>query len=69
MTPSGRKSSEKEVEGAASTHQHSVELNVFYDGADYQGILPRVWYKVWVVVAMEGNGDLRPSKGTRGWRD
>jgi hypothetical protein len=30
----------KEVEGAASIHQHSVELNVFYDGADYQRIPP-----------------------------
>jgi hypothetical protein len=25
----------KEVEGAASIHGHSVELNVLYDGVDY----------------------------------
>jgi hypothetical protein len=48
----------KEVEGAASIHKHSVELNFLYDGADYQGILPRLWYKVRVVTAIEGNGDL-----------
>jgi hypothetical protein len=50
----------KEVEGAASIHQHSVELNIFYDGADYQRIPS--WYKVRVVARVEGNGDLGPSK-------
>jgi hypothetical protein len=25
----------KEVEGATSIHEHSIELNVLYDGADY----------------------------------
>jgi hypothetical protein len=52
----------KEVEGAASIHMHSVELNALHDGADYQGISPRLWYKVWVVTSIKGNGDLRPSK-------
>jgi hypothetical protein len=35
-----------EVEGAASIHGHLVELNVLYDGADYQGIPPQLWYNV-----------------------
>jgi hypothetical protein len=52
----------KEVEGAAPIHEHSVELNILYDGADYLAIPPRLWYKVWVVTAVESNGDLRPSK-------
>jgi hypothetical protein len=52
----------KEVEGAASIHQYYVELDVFYDGADYQRIPPRLWYKVRMVTAVEGNGDLGPSK-------
>jgi hypothetical protein len=52
----------KKIEGAASIHQHSVELNVFYNGADYQKIPPQLWYKVRVVVAVKGNGDLGPSK-------
>jgi hypothetical protein len=52
----------KAVEGATSIHEHSVELNVLYDGADYQGIPPQLGYKVWVVIAVEGNGDLGPSK-------
>jgi hypothetical protein len=51
----------KEVEGAASIHQHFVELDVFYDGADYEGTPPRLWYKVQVVAVVESNGDLRPS--------
>jgi hypothetical protein len=51
-----------EVEGAASIHHHSVELDVFYNGVDYQRIPPRLWYKVWVGTAVEGNGDLGPSK-------
>jgi hypothetical protein len=36
----------KEVEGDTSIHEHSVELNILYDGADYRGIPPRLWYKV-----------------------
>jgi hypothetical protein len=39
----------------ASIHEYSIELNVFYDGADYQGILPWLSYKVHVVAAIEGN--------------
>jgi hypothetical protein len=42
-------------------HEHLVELNVFYDGADYQRIPPRLWYKAWEVTTVEGNDDLRPS--------
>jgi hypothetical protein len=52
----------KEVEGAASVHEHSIELNVHYDGVDYQGILAQLWYKVWVVAAVKANEDLGPSK-------
>jgi hypothetical protein len=52
----------KEVDGVASIHEHSVELNVLYNGADYQGIPPRLWYKVRMVPTIEGNGDLSPSK-------
>jgi hypothetical protein len=52
----------KEVEGVASIHEHSVELNVLYDGADHQWIPPRLWYKVRVVTAVERNGGLRPFK-------
>jgi hypothetical protein len=56
----------KEVKEAASIHQHSVELDVRYDGADYQRILPRLWNKVRVVTTVEGDGDLGPSKVLRG---
>jgi hypothetical protein len=56
----------KVVEGAASIYEHSVELNILYEGVDYQGIPPRLWYKVRVVTAVEGNGDLGPSKVLRG---
>jgi hypothetical protein len=56
----------KEVEGAASIHEHSVELNVLNNGVDYQGIPPRLGYKVQVVTVVEGNGDLGPSKVLRG---
>jgi hypothetical protein len=52
----------KEVKGTASIHQYSVELDVLYDWADYQRIPPRLWNKVWVVTAVEGDGDLGPSK-------
>jgi hypothetical protein len=44
----------------------TVELDIFYDGADYQRIPPRLWNKVRVVAVVEGNGDLRPSKVLRG---
>jgi hypothetical protein len=57
-----------EVEGAASIHEHSVELNILYDGADYQGIPPWLWYKVRVVTMVEGNGDLGLSKALGGGR-
>jgi hypothetical protein len=55
----------KEIEGATSMNEHSVELNVFYDGADYQRIPPRLWYKVWEVTAVKGKDDLRPSMYSR----
>jgi hypothetical protein len=48
----------KEVEGASPIHEHSVELNILYDGANYQAIPSRLWYKVWVVTAVKSNGDL-----------
>jgi hypothetical protein len=54
-----------EGEGAASIHEHSVEFNIFYNGEDYQGIPPRLWYKVQVVIMVEGNGDLGSSKVLR----
>jgi hypothetical protein len=52
----------KEVEGATSIHQYSIELDVFYNGVDYRRIPPWLWYKVRVVTAVEGNGDLRPTR-------
>jgi hypothetical protein len=58
----------KEVEGAAFINQYSIELDVFYNGADYQRIPPWLWYKVWVVTVVDGNGDLRQSKVLRGGR-
>jgi hypothetical protein len=58
----------KEVEGAASIHKHLVELNVLHDGADYQGIPPQLWYKVQVVAAVKGNGDLGSSRVLGGGR-
>jgi hypothetical protein len=36
----------KFIEGVATIHQHSVELDIFYDGADHQWMLPRLWNKV-----------------------
>jgi hypothetical protein len=36
----------KEVKGVASIHQHYVELDVLYNGADYQRVLPPLWDKV-----------------------
>jgi hypothetical protein len=56
----------KEVEGASPIHEHSVELNILYDGANYQAIPSRLWYKVWVVTAVKSNGDLWPSKVLEG---
>jgi hypothetical protein len=58
----------KDVEGVASIDKYSVLLNVLNDGADYQGILPRLWHKVRVVAAVETNGDLGPSKVLGGGR-
>jgi hypothetical protein len=52
--------------GAASIHQQCVELDVLYDGVDYQRILPQLWNKVRVVTVVEGDEDLRPSKVLRG---
>jgi hypothetical protein len=58
----------KEVERTACIHQYSIELDGFYDGADYSRILPRLWYNVWVVTAVEGDWDFGPSKVLRGGR-
>jgi hypothetical protein len=52
---------EKNAQGAASINEDSVELNILDDGVDYKRVPPRLWHKVRVVTAIEGNGDLRPS--------
>jgi hypothetical protein len=33
----------KDVEGATSIDDYSIELNVLNDGVDYQGIPPQLW--------------------------
>jgi hypothetical protein len=53
---------EKEVKGAASIHQYSIDLDILYDGADYQRVPPRLWDKFRVVATVDGDGDLEPSK-------
>jgi hypothetical protein len=52
---------EKNVQGATSINEDSVELNDLDDGADYKRVPPWLWHKVRVVAVVEGNGDLRPS--------
>jgi hypothetical protein len=39
-----------------------VELNILDDGTNYERILPRLRHKVWVVAAIECDGDLGPLK-------
>jgi hypothetical protein len=48
--------------GTASIYQHSIELDVLYNGANNQRVPPRHWNKVWVVTAIEDDGYLKPSK-------
>jgi hypothetical protein len=56
----------KEVEGDARIHEYSVELNILYNGAYYQGISHRLWYEVRVVATVKSNGDLTQSEVLRG---
>jgi hypothetical protein len=53
---------EQNVQGAASIDEDLVELGILDDGADYERIPPWLWNKVWVVTAVEGDGDLGPLK-------
>jgi hypothetical protein len=53
---------EQDVQGATSVDEDSVELDILNDGANYERIPPRLWHKVRVVTAVEGDGDLRPFK-------
>jgi hypothetical protein len=53
---------EQDIQGATSIDEDSVELDIIDDGASYERILPQLWYKVWVVAVVEGDGDLRPFK-------
>jgi hypothetical protein len=43
-----------------------VELYILDDGVDYERIAPQLQYKVQVVAAIEGDGDLRPLKVLEG---
>jgi hypothetical protein len=54
---------EHDVQGAASIDEDSIELDVLDDGANYKTIPP------WVIVVVEGDGDLGPLKvhGGGGW--
>jgi hypothetical protein len=56
---------EQDVQGATSINEDSVELYILDDGANYERISPRLWYKVRVVIAVEGDGDLGPFKVLR----
>jgi hypothetical protein len=42
--------------------EDTVELDILDDGADYERMPPRLRYKVWVVVVVEGDGDIKPLK-------
>jgi hypothetical protein len=53
---------EQNVQGTASIHEDSVELDILDNGADIERILPWLPNKVRVVAAVEGDGDLRPLK-------
>jgi hypothetical protein len=53
---------EQDVQGASSIDEDKVELDILDNGANYERILPRLWCKVWVVAAVEGDGDLGPFK-------
>jgi hypothetical protein len=49
----------QDVQGAASINKDSVELDVLDNGANNERVPPRLWYKVRVVIVVEGDGDLR----------
>jgi hypothetical protein len=53
---------EEDIQGAASINKDSVELDILYDGADYERVPPWLQHKVQVVAVVKSNGDLRPSK-------
>jgi hypothetical protein len=42
--------------------EDTVELDILDDGTDYERMPPRLRYKVRVVVAVEGDGDIKPLK-------
>jgi hypothetical protein len=50
------------MQRATSIDEDSVELDILDDGVDYERIPPQLWYKVRVVTAVEGDGDLGPLK-------
>jgi hypothetical protein len=49
---------EHDVQGAASINKDSIELDILDDGANNERVPLRLWYKVWVVTAVKGDGDL-----------
>jgi hypothetical protein len=57
---------EQDVQGATSTDEDSVELDILDDGANYETIPPQLSYKVRVVTAVKGDGDLKLFKVLRG---
>jgi hypothetical protein len=46
--------------------EDSIEFDILDDVADYERIPPQLWYKVQVIAAVEGDGDLRPLKVLEG---
>jgi hypothetical protein len=59
---------EQDVQEVASINEDSVKLDILDDGANYERIPPQLWYKVWMVTVVEGNGDLGLFKVLRGGR-
>jgi hypothetical protein len=59
---------EQNVQRATSINKDSVELDILDDGADYERISPWLWYKVRLIAAVEGDGDLRLLKVLGGGR-
>jgi hypothetical protein len=51
---------EQDILGATSIDKDSDELYILDDGIDDERVPPLLWYKVQVVAAIEGDGDLRP---------
>jgi hypothetical protein len=51
---------EHDVRGATFIDKDSVELDILDDGVDDERVPSRIWHKVWVVIAVEGDGDLEP---------